>query len=59
MGMEKGAATMENGVEVPPATPKLKLELPCDTVSLPGVYIPKSTEIGILKSNLHSMFIAA
>ena len=40
VGMEMGAATMENSMEVPP---KLKIELPYDpAIPLTGIYLKKT-----------------
>ena len=58
MGMQTGAATLENGVEIPQ---NVKIELPYDpAITLLGIY-PKDTKIQI-RRGAHActpMFIAA
>ena len=56
VGMQPGAATLENSIEVPQ---KLKIELPYDpAIALLGIY-PKDTNVGIRRGTCTPMFIAA
>ena len=56
VGMQAGAATLENSVEVPQ---NLKIDLPYDTaIALLGIY-PKDTNVVIRRGTRTPMFIAA
>ena len=56
VGMQTGAATLENSMEVPQ---KLKMELPYDpAIALLGIY-PKDTKMLTQRGSRIPMFIAA
>ena len=57
VGMQTGAASLENSIEVPQK--KLKIELPNDpAIALLDIY-PKDTKIQIQRGTCTLMFIAA
>ena len=57
LGMQTGAATLENSMEFPQK--KLKIELPYNAaIALLGIY-PKDTEVLIRRSTCTPMFIAS
>ena len=56
VGMQAGAATLENSMEVPQ---KIKIELPYDpAIALLGIY-PRDTGVLLQRSTCTPMFIAA
>ena len=56
VGMQTGAATLENSVEIPR---KLKIDLPYDpAIALLGIY-PKDTNVVKRRATCTPMFIAA